>query len=74
VDAILERNVKLEDGGREEWLMDTLGVPVTWVARARAVLARTQGKHTQLTEQLIKVNILNNFNLPEVKLYLMHKL
>ncbi|XP_023336271.1 nuclear pore complex protein Nup98-Nup96 [Eurytemora carolleeae] len=54
VDAILERNVKLEDGGREEWLMDTLGVPVTWVARARAVLARTQGKHTQLTEQLIK--------------------
>ncbi len=74
MDAILERNVKLEDGGREEWLMDTLGVPVTWVARARAVLARTQGKHTQLTEQLIKVNILNNFNLPEVKLYLMHKL
>lgn len=67
MDAVLERNVKLEDGGREDWLMDTLGVPLTWVARARAVLARTQGKHTQLTEQLIQVNILNTFNLPEVK-------
>jgi nuclear pore complex protein Nup98-Nup96 len=29
-------------------------VPVTWVARARAVLARTQGKYKELTQQLIK--------------------
>ena len=54
--SVLERNVTLEgEEGKEAWLVDRLGVPPAWVAKARAVLARTLGNHVQLTEQLIQV-------------------
>jgi len=54
---VLERRVTLDtdqDGHtREDWVVTSLGVPAVWVARARAVLARSLGKHTVLAEQLL---------------------
>jgi len=58
--SVLERHVSLEDEeGREGWLLDNLGVPEVWMAKARAILARTRGKHTILAQQLIKAGDFN---------------
>ena len=54
VEAVLERNVASLDSGREEFLVSELGLPVQWVARARATLARAEGRQQDRAECLLQ--------------------
>jgi nuclear pore complex protein Nup98-Nup96 len=53
VEAMLERNVQSLDAAREEFLVGELGVPGEWVARARATLARAEGRPQERAEWLL---------------------
>jgi len=53
VQAVLERNVQTLDSEREEFLVEELGVPVQWVAGARATLASAEGRHKARAECLL---------------------
>lgn len=52
--AVLERNVATLDSEREVFLVEELGVPVEWVAGARATLAMAEGRHKDRAEELLK--------------------
>ena len=54
MEAVLERNVASLDAGREEFLVSELGLPVQWVARARATLARAEGRQQDRAECLLQ--------------------
>ena len=53
VESLLERNVASLDLEREEFLVQELGLPLQWLARARATLARAEGRHKDRAEYLL---------------------
>jgi len=53
VESLLERNVASLDAEREDFLVQELGLPLQWIARARATLARAEGRHKDRAECLL---------------------
>ena len=53
VESLLERNVASLDAEREDFLVQELGLPLQWLARARATLARAEGRHKDRAECLL---------------------
>ena len=51
---VLERNAAGLTEEREEWLVQELGLPVQWVAGARATLARAEGRSKERAECLLQ--------------------
>ena len=53
VEAVLDRNIASCDEEKENFLVSDLGIPVHWVARARATLARAEGRPRDRVESLL---------------------
>ena len=53
VEAVLDRNIASCDEEKENFLVGELGIPVQWVARARATLARAEGRPRDRVESLL---------------------
>jgi nuclear pore complex protein Nup98-Nup96 len=53
IEAVLDRNIASCDEEKERFLVDDLGIPVKWVARARATLARAQGRPRDRVDNLL---------------------
>ena len=53
MESLLERNVASLDAEREDFLVQELGLPLQWIARARATLARAEGRHKDRAECLL---------------------
>jgi len=53
VEAVLDRNIADCDEEKEKFLVEELGIPVQWVARARATLARAEGRPRDRVENLL---------------------
>ena len=53
IEAILERNIADCDQSKEKFLKEKLGIPLQWIARARATLARAENRPRDRVENLI---------------------
>merc|ERR1711872_758947 len=53
IEAVLDRNIAHCDQEKERFLVNDLGIPLKWVARAKATLARAQGRPRDRAENLL---------------------
>jgi len=53
IESILNRNISQCDEEKETFLVEELGIPIQWIARARATLARIEGRQRDRVENLL---------------------